>query len=174
MSGFYRPPVRVGAGGQVSGSDPEGDSGVVVAPSTTKITVDGQDRLDARVDSVTIDSGGLFQVLTPSGIGFTVGSDSRAVAKVPTRRIDTSSNISTSDTFVLVDSSVGPITVTLPNAGSVGDGRVFIVKDEGLGTGNTVTIQASGGSVDSAAVLLADDDFAGAVVVSAFGGYWVV
>jgi len=66
------------------------------------------------------------------------------------------------------------VTVTLPNAGSVGDGRVFLVKDEGLGTGNTVTIQASGSDVDSADVLLADDDFAGAVVVSAFGGYWVV
>ena len=174
MSGFYRPPVRVSAGGQVSGADPEGDSGVVVGASSAALQVDGLTKLDARVDSVTIDSGGVFQVLTPSGIGLNITSDSRATVKVPTRRISTSSSISTSDTFVLVDTSAGPVTVTLPNAGSVGDGRVFLVKDEGLGTGNTVTIQASGSDVDSADVLLADDDFAGAVVVSAFGGYWVV
>ena len=82
--------------------------------------------------------------------------------------------VSSQDTFILVDSTNGPVSLTLPNAGSIGDGRVYVVKDAGTGTGNSVTISASGGSVDSNPTLIADDDFAGAVLVSAFGNYWIV
>lgn len=175
--GFYRPPVRQLAGGSVSGTDPEGDSGVVVAASTTQLQVDGQTKIDSRLDSVTINSGGTFQVLSPSGLAFNIDSAGRSTVSVPTKQITASEspfNVSSQDTFILVDSTNGPVTLTLPNAGSIGDGRVYVVKDAGTGTGNSVTISTSGGDVDSNPTLIADDDFAGAVLVSAFGNYWIV
>ena len=176
--GFYRPPVRSVSGGIVIGEDPQGDSGIVVGASTAQLQVDGQTRIDSRLDSVKITSGGTFQVDSPAGVSLIVSSDGRTTFSLPVRTVSASDSpvlVSTADAMILVDSSQGPVTVRLPNAGSVGDGRVFAIKDKGDGASNTVKIEASGsGKIDDESELLADDNFSGAIVVSGGGDYWIV
>tara|TARA_Y100000593_G_scaffold31992_1_gene63040 strand:- start:5180 stop:5716 length:537 start_codon:yes stop_codon:yes gene_type:complete len=178
VAGFYRPPIRATAGGVVIGDDPEGDSGVVVGASVAQLQVDGQTKIDTRLDSVKIVSGGTFSVDSPVGVSFIIDSSGRTTFSLPVKTVDAAASpaiISSSDAFVLVDSSQGPVTIRLPNAGSIGDGRVFAIKDKGTGASNTVTIEASGGSkVDAANTLLADDDFSAAVLVTGSGDYWIV
>jgi len=177
VSGFYRPPVRVQSGGTVSGEDPEGDSGLVIAPSASKLQVDGNTRLDARLDSVKIVSGGVFQVESPIGVSFTVDSSGRTTFSLPVKTATAASSpvmVSTADAVVLVDSTDGPVTVRLPDAGSIGDGRVFAVKNTASGATNAVTIEAINSQLDGAATVLADDDFSAAIVVSGNGAYWIV
>ena len=175
--GFYRPPIRFSTG-TVTGSDPEGDSGVAVEASATKIIVDGQTRIDSRLDSVKITSGGVFSVDSPVGVSFIIDSSGRATFSMPVRTVSTADSpisVNSTDSMIIVDTGEGPVTVRLPNAGSIGDGRVFGIKDRGDGLTNPITVEAVGGSlIDNQGSLEADDNYSGVVVVSGGGNYWIM
>tara|TARA_B100000214_G_scaffold375346_1_gene361282 strand:- start:944 stop:1678 length:735 start_codon:yes stop_codon:yes gene_type:complete len=57
----------------------------------------------------------------------------------------TSITASTNDYYIGLNSTNGPLSVTLPSAGLLGDGQAYVLKDEG-GAANThnITITASG------------------------------
>jgi len=62
-------------------------------------------------------------------------------------RIAVTSNYSVvKDNHIIgVDSTNAPVVVTLPDASLVGNGQVFVIKDEGGASySNNITIQASG------------------------------
>ena len=53
--------------------------------------------------------------------------------------------------FISVNSSSGPITITLPSSGSVAAGRLFYVKDTaGTSASNNITVHSSGDTYDGA------------------------
>ena len=61
------------------------------------------------------------------------------------RSTNASITASVSDYYIGLNSSGGPLSVTLPSAGLLNDGQAYVLKDEG-GAANTnnITIQASG------------------------------
>jgi len=78
-----------------------------------------------------------------------------------------------SDRYILVDSSGGPITVTLLSAASTA-GRVIVVKDKGAAGTNNVTVQAASGNIDGGASKAIKSNYGSYRVTSDGSDYFIV
>ena len=70
--------------------------------------------------------------------------------------------LSSEDHFVGVNSSGGPITLTLPSLASLNEGKIYIIKDEGdLAATNKITIAtADNSTIDGASSIILDSNCA--------------
>ena len=81
--------------------------------------------------------------------------------------------IAADDAIVTADTSSNTITFTLPSAGVVG--QTYQIKDLGNASGNAVTINAAGSdTIDGAAALTINSDYASAVLVCTASTKWSV
>lgn len=73
--------------------------------------------------------GAAVQITSGGGIN----SGSVLTNRLPTTSVNANKTILSSDTYtaLLVDSTVGAIVITLPPANSVGNGRFYVIKDDG-------------------------------------------
>jgi hypothetical protein len=93
---------------------------------------------------------GSFSIVSSSGEQFKVDIENKITSintGVVLNRISTTTNylIQKSNYIIGVDSTINPVTVTLPDASTLASGQVFVVKDEGgIAASNNITISASG------------------------------
>ena len=78
-----------------------------------------------------------------------------------------------SDRYILVDSSGGPITITLL-AASLTTGRVVVVKDKGSAGTNNITVQAASGNIDGGASQAIRSNYGAYRVTSDGSDYFIV
>ena len=160
MAGFYTPPVAAIVEG-VSGTDPDSDSGLVVAASSSALRVDGSERVKAGTDSVELTTG--------AGQGIKVTSAGAAVFALPSRSVtntDSPVTVAASDCVVFCDTSGGAITAKLPNAGAINAGRVFFIADTGNAGTNAITVETLGGTIDGGSSVSISEDNAVLQVIS--------
>lgn len=168
MAGFYTPPVAATVSG-VSGSDPGGDSGLVVAASSSALQVDGSERVKAGTDSVELTTG--------TGQGIKVTSAGAAVFALPSRSVtstDSPVTVAASECVVFCDTSAGVITVKLPDASEISAGRVFFIADTGNAGTNAITVETLGGTIDGDSSVTIGEDNAALQVISNGANFKIV
>jgi hypothetical protein len=100
------------------------------------------------------DDTGAPQSLLPSNAGDTVRSldgTTWVSAPPPIRSITGDETLAVGDYTVLVDTSLGDVTVTLPDPASCA-GREYVIKRI-TGGGNTLTVDGNGGDIDGSATI---------------------
>lgn len=83
-----------------------------------------------------------------------------------TKYVTTSTAITVDDEYVVVDSSAGPITITLPVVSASDDGLGFIIKDSsGTAAVNNVTINGNGKNIDGAGTYVMSVNYQGVQII---------
>jgi hypothetical protein len=121
----------------------------ILHTNITEIDLSGSTNFGDTDDDIHTFSGSL-QVMSSSNVQFSVSAVDNTTSintGVIFNRIAVTSNYSVAkDNHIIgVDSTSAPITITLPDASVVGNGQVFVIKDEGGASySNNIIIQASG------------------------------
>jgi len=121
----------------------------ILHTNITEIDLSGSTNFGDTDDDIHTFSGSL-QVMSSSNVQFSVSAVDNTTSintGVVFNRIAVTSNYSVvKDNHIIgVDSTNAPVVVTLPDASLVGNGQVFVIKDEGGASySNNITIQASG------------------------------
>ena len=139
-------------GGDVIGSDAQGDTKLNLEDSRARIIVDNAVKLDAQATGVTM--------IEPL----------RSVANT-----DSPVTCDTADQFILVDASSGSVVINLPSAATAGSGRSYHIKSKGSHGGNSVTVtraNAGHGNIDGGASI-ALENFSAVCVISDGSNWWV-
>jgi hypothetical protein len=86
-------------------------------------------------------------------IPFTTKVDYAMGLKLPMKNVGAANYTATIDDCVIynVNASAASRTVTLPAASSCYPGQIFIVKAGTVGSGNSVTVNTAGGTIDGSA-----------------------
>lgn len=84
-------------------------------------------------------------------------------------------NILTSDYYIGVTSTAAPRTITLPSAVTVGNGGVYIIKDESGGAAiNNITIATTGGqTIDGSSSVIINTNYS-SITVNSDGSNWFI
>ncbi len=149
VRGSYSPPIQVTTG-SIQGRDSDGDTGLTIAEGEAGLRADGAQQLTATTEGVTMRVP--VQTVTASDSPFTIALN---------------------DFLVLVDSSAGPVNISLPSAVTAANRR-YIIKDKGSAGANNVTVGASVGNVDGLASVTIENSYAFFSLVSDGSNYWVV
>ena len=149
VRGSYSPPIQVSTG-SIQGRDSDGDTGLTIAEGAAGLRADGAQQLTATTEGVTMRVP--VQTVTASDSPFTIALD---------------------DFLVLVDSSAGPVNISLPSAVTAANRR-YIIKDKGSAGTNNVTVGASVGNVDGLSSVTIENSYAFFSLVSDGSNFWVV
>ena len=83
-----------------------------------------------------------------------------------TKYVTSSTAITPDDEYIVVDSSGGPITITLPVVSSGNDGLGFIIKDcAGQASVNNITINGNGKNIDGSGTYVMNIDYQGIQII---------
>lgn len=159
--------IRIGTSGAGAGQQNKcfvgGIDGVNVG-STAKVVTMGT--------AGTVDQLGTATITAGSGITVTTGANTITIASTGADLLaytavnTTPYVVLTTDEFLGVDCSGGPITIQLPNAPSTG--RVFMIKDsQGAAFSNTITVTTVGGvvTIDNATTYAMNTQYAAINVI---------
>jgi hypothetical protein len=92
------------------------------------------------------------------------------------RAINASTTVLDTDEVIVVDSATAPITVTLPDAATIGSGATFLIKDQAGVAGNfNITVAAAGANtIENAASKVIKTNFGQLRVMSTTAGWAVI
>tara|TARA_B100000519_G_scaffold177983_1_gene167973 strand:- start:748 stop:1269 length:522 start_codon:yes stop_codon:yes gene_type:complete len=144
--GGYRKAVAVAPddlvvlGGDIIGSDVGEDTQVTLTDSRAQVVVDGAVKVDVQPTTISMSVG--------SGEGLTIHSSGAATFATPLRTVSANDTLTTNDGIVMLDTSGGAITLTLPAASTIESGRMFLLKDSGSAGSHAVTVQCASSTID--------------------------
>ena len=120
------------------------------------------------------DDGNANQVLETNGSGVLSWVDPASGGGLTVETKTGDATLTGSSKFVLVNTTSGAITITLPTASGI-SGAGFVIKDTGNAATNAITIATTAGeTIDaSAADLLVNVNFASVELISDGSNYWI-
>ena len=153
------------AGGDIIGSDTGGDTKLSLTESRAQVVVDNAVKLDAQPTSVTISTG--------AGQGLSVDANGATTIASPIRTITADGTLTAADCVVMLDTSGGTLTLTLPAASTIEAGRRFLLKDKGAAGSNAAAVQCASSTIDGAGSITISENYA-AVGLFTDGANWFI
>ena len=89
----------------------------------------------------------------------------------PNVSISASTSVTNGNTVYLVDTTAGPITLTLPAASTVSQQLIFVKDSAGSANTNNITVQSAGGLVDNVTSLIISKNY-GPIIFYSNGTNW--
>lgn len=173
--GNYQRPVTIAPddltiqGGDIIGSDADGDTKIALIDSRAQLVVDGAVRVDAQPSAVTLDVG--------VGPGVKLDANGKTVLAVPYRSVgsaDSPVTVATTDGIIAVDTTGGPVTLVFPSPATFPTGQFVRVFDLGNAGTNAITVQCVGFNIGGQASPHLIDADREKVEISSTGSEWIL